>query len=143
MWCALGATDVTRTAVELVRELLALSGAMDVDGLAAHLADAVVMTLPYAPDDYAREHVGKAAVVKFQRAAARSFSSFSMTTDRVIETTDPNVVVAEHHSDGIAATTGRPYRNRYVTIFELDDSGLVRRWTEYYDPIAVQTAFGT
>jgi uncharacterized protein len=114
---------------------------MDVDALADHLAADIVMELPFAPTGYAREHVGKDAAVKFQRAAARSFSTFSMTIDRILETTDAHVVVAEHHSDGVAATSGRPYRNRYLTIFELDDAGLVRRWTEYYDPNVVTDAF--
>lgn len=115
---------------------------MDVDALAALLADDVVMELPYAPDGYGKEHRGKDAVVRFQRAAARSFSQFAMTVDRILATVDPLVVVAEHHGEGVAATTGRPYRNRYVTIFELDQDGRVRRWTEHYDPAAVTAAFG-
>jgi ketosteroid isomerase-like protein len=129
-------------AVDVVREILQLAGAMEVDALTAHLADDIVMELPFAPEGYAREHLGRDAVVKFQRAAARSFSTFAMVIDRVIETTDPRVVIAEHHSDGVAVPTGRPYRNRYVTIFELDGDGRVRRWTEYYDPTVVTGAFG-
>jgi ketosteroid isomerase-like protein len=128
-------------AVDVVREILRLAGTMEVDGLAAHLADSVVMELPFAPEGYAREHVGKEAVVRFQRAAARSFRGFAMYIDRVMSTDDRHVVVAEHHSDGIAAPTGRPYRNRYVTVFELDDDHLVSRWTEYYDPAVVTAAF--
>lgn len=128
--------------VAVVAEVLRLAGTMDVDALAEHLADDVVMELPYAPDGYAREHVGKAAVAKFQRAAARSFAQFTMSVDRIHATTDPRVVVAEHRSDGVAVPTGRPYRNRYVTIFELDDAGRIRRWIEHYDPAAVRSAFG-
>lgn len=125
-----------------VAEVLRLAGTMDLDALAARLADDVVMELPFAPAGYARQHRGREAVVRFQRAAARSFSTFAMTVDRILLTAAPHVVVAEHHSDGVAATTGRPYRNRYVTIFELDGDGLVRRWTEYYDPTVVSGAFG-
>jgi ketosteroid isomerase-like protein len=40
-----------------------------------------------------------------------------------------------------AATAGREYRNRYVTIFELDADGLVTGWCEYYDPDAVRAPF--
>ena len=127
----------------VVREVLRLAGTMDVEALGMHLADDVVMSLPYAPEGYAREHVGKPAVVRFQRAAARSFSSFAMHVDRVISTSDPRVFVAEHHSEGVAALTGRPYRNRYVTIFELDDAARITRWIEYYDPTVVTAAFST
>ncbi len=129
-------------AVVVVREVLRLAASMHVDSLAAHLADDVVMELPFAPPGFAREHHGKEAVVRFQQLAARSFSSFMMTTDRVLATVDAHVVLAEHHSDGIAARSGRPYQNRYVTIFTLDDAGRIRRWTEYYDPDAVRSAFG-
>jgi ketosteroid isomerase-like protein len=128
-------------AVDVVREVLRLGGTMDTDALAAHLADGVVMELPFAPDGFAREHVGKDAVVRFQRAASRSFSAFTMTTDRVLATDDPHVVVAQHHSEGTAAPSGHAYRNRYVTIFELDDHDRITRWTEYYDPDAVRSAF--
>ena len=129
------------TAVEVVRTVLKRAGMMDVDGLAELLADEVVVALPYAPDGYARAHAGKEAAVRFQRAAARDFTSFSMTVDRVLATTDPHVVVAEYRSDGVAARTRRRYQNRYVTIFELDADNRVRRWTEYYDPAAVIAAF--
>jgi hypothetical protein len=32
-----------------------------------------------------------------------------MTVDAIYETTDPNVVIAEHHSEGVVAGNGRPY----------------------------------
>jgi ketosteroid isomerase-like protein len=128
--------------VAVVRRVLELAGAMDVETLAELLADDIVMELPYAPAGYAARHDGKTAVMRFQRAAAREFSSFSMVVDRVLATTEPRVVVAEHHSDGVAARTGRRYQNRYATIFELDADRRIRRWTEYYDPAAVIAAFG-
>jgi len=128
-------------AVDVVGEVLRLAGTMDIDALGAHLADDVLMELPFAPQGFARAHAGKEAVVRFQRAAARSFSSFTMTTDRLLATEDPRVVIAEHHSEGRAAQSGRAYRNRYVTIFELDDHFRITRWTEYYDPSVVAAAF--
>ena len=129
-----------------MREVLALAGAMDTDGLARHLHDDVVMELPFAPPPMRRVHNGKAAVVDFQRRAAASFSSFEMTVEAVHVGGDGHTVVAEHSSVGTAAATGREYRNRYVTVFELDDAGpdgawLVRSWREYYDPDAVRAAF--
>lgn len=129
-------------AVDVVRSVLELAGAMDVDAIGEHLADDIVMALPYAPPGFATVHDGKGAVMKFQRAAARDFSSFTMAIDRILATTDPRIIVAEHHSDGVTARTGRRYRNRYCTIFELDDDDRIRRWTEYYDPAVVIDAFG-
>ena len=64
-----------------------------------------------------------------------------MTVDAIHETTDRNVVVAEHHSDAVVAGNGRPYRNHYVTFFTFDDAGLITNWREYYDAGVVVRAF--
>jgi ketosteroid isomerase-like protein len=56
-------------------------------------------------------------------------------------TDDERVVVAEYRSHGVVAGSDRTYRNRYVTVFELDPGGRIRRWREFYDPAAVQAAF--
>lgn len=129
------------SAGERIRELLALAGAMDVEGLARHLAPDIVMELPYAPAPLPRRYDGLSAVLGFQRASAALFSSFSIAVERVHVVEDAPVVVAEYRSDGVVAATHGPYRNRYITVFELDPGGRVRRWREFYDPAVVQAAF--
>jgi uncharacterized protein len=129
------------TAGERIRELLALAGAMDVEGIARYLAPDIVMELPYAPPPLPRRYDGLSAVLGFQRATAARFSKFAIEIDRVHVVEGASVVVAEYRSDGVVAASGRPYRNRYVTVFELDPGGRVRRWREFYDPAEVQTAF--
>jgi ketosteroid isomerase-like protein len=126
---------------ERIRVLLALAGAMDVEGLARHLAPDIVMELPYAPPPLPRRYDGLSAVLGFQRTSAALFSSFSMEIERVYAVDGAPVVVAEYRSAGVVAASGREYRNRYVTVFELDPGGRVRRWREYYDAAAVQEAF--
>ncbi len=122
-----------------VRAIIAAAGAMDIESIEPWLARDVVMELPYAPEPLRRVHTGKDAVVDFQRRARESFSSFSMELDTLL--VDGARVVVEHHSEGTASTTGRVYRNRYVTVFEFDSNGLVCLWREYYDPDAVRRAF--
>ena len=124
-----------------IRELLVLAGAMDVEGMARYLAPDVVMELPYAPPPLPRRYDGLSAVLGFQRATVGLFSSFSIEVDRVHVVEGGQVVVAEYRSDGVVSPSGRPYRNRYVTVFELDPGGRVRRWREFYDPAVVQSAF--
>jgi hypothetical protein len=48
---------------ERIRELLALAGAMDVEGIARHLAPDIVMELPYAPPPLPRRYDGLSAVL--------------------------------------------------------------------------------
>jgi uncharacterized protein len=126
---------------ERIRELLALAGAMDVEGMARFLAPDIVMELPYAPPPLPRRYDGLSAVLGFQRASAALFSSFTIEVERVHVAESATVVVAEYRSVGVVADSGRPNRNRYVTVFELDPGGRVRRWREFYDPAVVQAAF--
>jgi ketosteroid isomerase-like protein len=131
------------TPAERIREVLARAAAMDVEGIARHLAPDVVMELPYAPPPLPRRYDGLRAVLEFQRATAPLFERFSLEVDRLhVAAPGPTtVVIAEYRSEGTVAATGRPYRNRYVTVFELDPSDRIRRWREYYDPAAVRAAF--
>ena len=121
--------------------MLELAGRMRVDELIEYFADDAVMELPFAPGRMAKRHDGKDAILAFQRATRDSFSSFAMAVDAIHETADANVIIAEHRSDGIVAANGRPYRNRYVTVFTFDDGGLVTNWREYYDAGVVVRAF--
>ena len=133
---------MTPTPAERIREVLALAGAMDVEAIARHLAPDVVMELPYAPPALPRRYDGLSAVLAFQRSSKALFSRFALEVERVHVAEGPaTVVVAEYRSAGVVAASGREYRNRYVTVFELDPSDRIRRWREYYDPAAVRAAF--
>jgi uncharacterized protein len=129
------------TNVERVRTILELADQMRVDDLIERFAEDAVMELPYAPGRMEKRYDGRDAILGFQLFARDSFSSFSMTIDAIHETADPNIVIAEHRSDGVVAENGRRYRNRYVTVFTFDDDGLVTGWREYYDAGVVVTAF--
>ena len=126
---------------ERVREILALADQMKVDELIEYFAADAVMELPFAPGRMTKRYEGKDAILGFQQFAKDSFSTFAMTVDRVHETADPHVVIAEHHSDGVVAENGRPYANTYCTIFTFDAEGMVVGWREYYDAGVVVRAF--
>jgi ketosteroid isomerase-like protein len=132
---------VELSAGDRIRELLARAGAIDVEGIARFLAPDIVMELPYAPPPLPRRYDGLSAVLGFQRSSATLFSSFAIEVERVHVVEHAAVVVAEYQSAGVVAASGRPYRNHYITVFELDRSDRIRRWREFYDPAAVQAAF--
>lgn len=115
--------------------------ALDVDSLIEQFADDAVMELPFAPGSMPRRYEGREEIHGFQRYVQGSFSSFSMVCDAIHETADPNVVIAEHHSEGVVTETGREYRNRYCTVFTFGPDGRVVGWREYYDAGAVVAAF--
>jgi ketosteroid isomerase-like protein len=127
--------------IDRVRAIFALIDAMDIDALIEYFADDAVMELPFAPGQMPKEYRGKAAAYGFQSSVKHTFREFSMTLDAVYETTDPNVVIAEHHAHGVVAANGRPYDNRYITIFTFGDNGKITNWREYYDAGVVVRAF--
>jgi len=127
--------------IDRVREILKLADEMRVDELIELFADDAVMELPFAPGKMTRRYDGKAAIADFQQFARDAFSEFSMTVDAINETSDPNIVVAEHRSDAVVAENGRPYRNHYITFFTFDAAGRVARWREFYDAGVVVRTF--
>jgi ketosteroid isomerase-like protein len=124
-----------------VRDMFALIDAMDIDALIECFADDAVMELPFAPGSMPKEYRGKAEAYGFQSFVKDAFRSFSMTLDSMYETTDPHIVIAEHHANGVVAANDRPYDNRYITIFTFDDDGKIVHWREYYDAGVVVRAF--
>jgi ketosteroid isomerase-like protein len=128
-------------AVERVREIFVLVDAQRTDELCERFADDAVMELPFAPGKMARRYVGIDQVRGFITSVRDSFSSFAMVVDAVHATTDPDLVIVEHHSDAVVAEDGRPYRNRYVTFVRFDAAGKIVQWREYYDAGEVVRAF--
>jgi ketosteroid isomerase-like protein len=129
------------TNAERVGRIYALIDGMKTDELIDEFADDVVMELPFAPGAMPKRYEGKAAAAGFLTSVRDAFSSFSMMVDAVHETTDPHVVIVEHHADGVVAENGRTYDNRYVTFITFDAAGEVTHWREYYDAGVVVRAF--
>jgi ketosteroid isomerase-like protein len=127
--------------VDRARELMRLADAMEVDTLVAQFVPDAVMELPFAPGKMPRQYDGREAIYGFMVFARDAFSTFAMTVDAIHATDDPAVVIVEHHSDGVVAENGRPYRNRYCTVITFDEEGRVARWREYYDAGEVVRAF--
>jgi len=126
---------------ERARELLQLAGALRIEELLDGLADTAILEMPFAPGGMTKTHVGKAAIRAFLLQTRTLFSTFTMSIDSVYATSDPDVVVAEHRSEGVLAANGRPYRNRYVTVYRFDGDGRVVNWREYFDAGVVVRAF--
>jgi ketosteroid isomerase-like protein len=130
-------TDAARR----VREIFVLVDQQRTDELCERFARDAVMELPFAPGKMARRYAGIDEVRRFITSVRDSFSSFAMVVDAVHETTDADLVIVEHHSDGVVAENGRPYRNRYVTFVRFDATGKIVQWREYYDAGEVVRAF--
>jgi ketosteroid isomerase-like protein len=119
------------TPADRVVDYLTAVGDGDVDRLAEYWTEDFVLEFPYA--DPARALEGKAAVRTYLQEALAIFRIRLHVTD-VYECPDRDVVIAEYVSDGVIATTGRPYENRYIGVFMLRGEKL--SWQrEFYNPL--------
>jgi ketosteroid isomerase-like protein len=126
---------------ETVGEIFALIDQQRIDDLIERFATDAVMELPFAPGTMPKAYRGRDEVYGFMSFVRDAFSSFSMMVDAVHETTDPSVVIVEHHSDGVVTDNGRTYDNRYITLIRFDDAGKIAHWREHYDAGVVVRAF--
>ena len=77
----------------------------------------------------------------FETRTAGLFSELRFEVLGTYPGEDPEVIVVEYASSGVAAPTGRSYSNRYAGVFKVRD-GKVRLWREYHNPERMRDAFG-
>ncbi|NKC34325.1 nuclear transport factor 2 family protein [Falsiroseomonas selenitidurans] len=130
-------------AATLAAHLLDAFTRRDLPALVAAMAPAVVVEQPYQLPGQPDRFEGRAAVEAF---FARLFEQFSAArfvgTPRISPFADGRGVVVETSGDFVLAGSGRPYRNRYVFVLELDAAGRVAAFREYFNPLAVAEIVG-
>jgi uncharacterized protein len=109
------------------------------DDIAGHLNDSFSFELPYGPDGF-RGPFDKAGFDALQRGTFRQFTKFVIAPTEVHPCADSGKVIVEYESEAEIAATGRPYRNRYIGVFEVR-GGRIDRWREFHNPEAVTKAF--
>lgn len=120
------------------RAFLAALAAGDTEAAAALAHPELELRLPTAPPGVLRS-LGRAELAALAANIGRTWTDVSLAVERVDAfATDPGRGVAQFR---VAATNrdGSTYRNDYLAVFEIA-GGLVRRWTEYYDPAPMVTA---
>jgi ketosteroid isomerase-like protein len=126
-------------ATQIVDSALDAVSRLDMAAVADMFADDGVLELPNRADG-PRVMAGRSEVGEFLAIPPQALKDMPIVDRRYYETTDPSVVVAEYRSEG-TTRQGRPYRNRYIALFEFDTSGKIALWREYFDPQAVRDAF--
>ena len=101
-------------------------------------ADLAVVDQPFAkPTPLHLE--GRDTIRQHFAAAARAPVRLRVIARRVLETADPEVVVAEYDYDGHASTTGRDFVVANVQIFRIRD-GKILATRDYHDHSAFAAA---
>ncbi len=118
------------------RVLAFLASVGNVDAMSEHWTDDVVLELPYADPPIVLS--GRRAVQDYLREALTVFTLTLRVTD-VYDCPARGVVVAEYTSEGRVTTTGKPYANQYIGVFELRGD-LIGRQREFYNPVPAMHA---
>jgi uncharacterized protein len=106
-------------------------------------AEDAVFTYPFAVPGGPAKLIGREAIRGFFGSRGEARSLFRMDgVDAVIrETDDPEVVVAEIRHHGWSHVTDAPYQHTALGVIRVRD-GLIVRYDDYMDPIAVAQLLG-
>jgi uncharacterized protein len=115
--------------------VLAAITAGEYERLVDFMTDDLEFDLPYGPDFLPMPIRGRDTWNQMQLATFAMFRGFTNVPDAIYETTDPDVLVAEYHSQAEVVRNGNEYRNRYIGVLRFRD-GKISHWREYHDPRA-------
>jgi ketosteroid isomerase-like protein len=135
-------TDRRKTTVE---DLFSRLNARQFGTLGELLDDDAVFDVAYMPDNSSFPNPVRGATAVQDLFETGVASMFKPLDFEILETylgENPDVIVVEYSSSGVAARTGRPYSNRYVGIFKVRD-GRIAQWREYHNPERMVEAFGS
>jgi len=124
--------------IDVARQIWAVAPEMSpgsVERMMSFCADDLVMEWPFGPPEPC---VGKPAARDFLLANLVEFDAF--VNEGVFCDEAQGTVIAMGYSQGRNPRSGKPYRNRYVLVFQFGEDGLIHRWYEYLNPIAVLAA---
>ena len=130
-------SDLRQQNLEGVKRAFAAIGKGDADAMMANYTDDVQMELPFGSPPFVMN--GRDKITAYLREAFKTFK-FELTLTEVHECLDPNRLVVEFTSDGMIATTGKKYANRYIAVYWFRD-GKVCKWREFLNPTIMAEAF--
>ena len=105
--------------------------------LGALVTEDLHFDLPYGPSFMPNPVEGREAWMANTTQTFAMFSSFVQHVDEVYELVDPDMLIAEYHSDAVVTHNGNEYRNRYIGVLRFRD-GLVCAWKEFHNPDATK-----
>lgn len=130
------AEEIREQNQQVLQAFMTAVGARDFASLETICQPDFVAELPYS--DPPRRLEGFAAYRDAIEIALEIFD-FRLTLTALHPGLDPDLLIAEYTSDGIATPTGKPYRNVYIGLFRFRDGRLT--WLrEFYDPTRATAA---
>ncbi len=92
------------------------------------------LEFPFAPPGRQSIYRGKAEIVAYMKAASGKMKIDGITAMKVSPLLDAHGVTVELAAKGAMLKTGKPYDQKYVFFFEMQD-GKIARYREYWNPL--------
>jgi ketosteroid isomerase-like protein len=127
---------------EVIEQFFTRLESMNIDYWLELWDESGLQEMPYSPEGFPKQLEGKAAIKQQYSSLPENFHSMQFVDRVVHETLDPSIFIVEYRGIIDVKLTGKPYNNLYCGIFTIQNGKLVH-FKEYFDPIILQTAFGT
>jgi ketosteroid isomerase-like protein len=129
------------TATDILRQAHDRFLHRDLDGIAALVAEDVVIENPFAPQGYPNRIDGRE---NFRARLEERFASTAAEFDKidpfvVHQTTDPELIVAEFEVHGRVPSLGVSFSRQYIQVMRVRD-GKITQWRDYFNPAQVPTS---
>ncbi len=95
--------------------------------------------MPFSPVGFPKELTGRDAIYNQYKGLPDNYTSMRFPR-KILPMHDPDKVLVQYEGI-ISLEGGGEYNNTYIGLFELEN-GKIRTFTEYFNPIILQEAFG-
>lgn len=131
-------SETTASHLEVLRSCFDAIARGDASAVVEHYSHDYVLELPYADPQVPFRLEGREAVRAYLDEAFGVFR-FTLTLCEQHPSGDPDLLILEYSGEGVALTSGRPYRNLYLGLWWFR-GGEICRTREYYNPAAAALA---
>jgi uncharacterized protein len=123
---------------DVVGRLLGQFTAGEFDSAMQLFSEDVEVVLPFQDEStgFWSRVSGKHGVRQLFAGVAKLFDPHPLSIDEIFHATDGRTVIARYHGDFVSRTTGKPYQNSYIAVFEFDDERITS-WTEFHNPMVL------
>ena len=100
-----------------------------------------ILEFPYATKGYPKKIQGRDNLMEYMVNFPNHFK-VKFINLHFHPTGNPNLVIAEFNSDGIAIETGNPYLQKYISVVTTNNDGEILKYVDFWNPIIAMEALG-
>lgn len=101
-----------------------------------------ILEFPYATKGYPEKVEGKKDLYGYMKNFPEHLQVV-FTNLYFHPTANPNLVIAEFESDGIALSTRKPYMQKYISVVTTDNEGKIEKYVDFWNPVIFMESMNT